>query len=79
MMHPLNVPVPPRLGWFGQTDRGKVRPNNEDSFLGSSLTPRRSTTSGKPRSFDGPADFVFAVTDGWRGAGGGIRQPDHDG
>ena len=25
--------VPAHLQWFGLTDRGKVRQNNEDSFL----------------------------------------------
>jgi len=48
MMHPLNVPVPPRLGWFGQTDRGKVRPNNEDSFLGQQFNAQEIHHSGKP-------------------------------
>jgi len=58
-----------RLQWFGLSDRGKVRKNNEDSFLGLQFNAREIHHLGK----FGEAslvenDFVFAVSDGMGGA-----------
>ncbi len=57
------------LHWSGCTDRGKFRPNNEDSFLGLQFDGREVHHLGK----HGEAtmintDFVFAVSDGMGGA-----------
>src|SRR5271155_4884996 len=57
------------LKWFGWTNRGKVRPNNEDSFLGLQFDFREVHRLGK--SGKAPMekmDFVFAVSDGMGGA-----------
>src|SRR5829696_3751271 len=65
-------PVPPawkQLRWFGHTDRGKVRKNNEDSFLGACFDAREVQHLGKiGESPIQQADFVFAVSDGIGGA-----------
>jgi serine/threonine protein phosphatase PrpC len=57
------------LKWSGQTDRGKVRKNNEDSFLGLQFDAREVHRLGKfgeaPTS---KTDFAFAVSDGMGGA-----------
>jgi protein phosphatase len=57
------------LRWFGHTDRGKVRQNNEDSFLALQFDAREIRYLGKigDASTDA-ADFVFAVSDGMGGA-----------
>ena len=34
MEHHDNVQIAHSLRWFGHTDRGRIRKNNEDSFLG---------------------------------------------
>jgi protein phosphatase len=66
-MPPLNKPT--RLSWWGQTDRGKVRKNNEDSFLGVQFDAQEVRLLGKlgEESME-HADFVFAVSDGMGGA-----------
>jgi protein phosphatase len=60
------------LDWSAQTDRGKVRPNNEDAFLALTFDGREVRYLGKTgrRSLAG-ADFVFAVSDGMGGAKSG--------
>lgn len=67
---PANTPC--SLQWFGWTDRGKVRANNEDSFLGLQFDAREVHRLGKlgeaPLS---TRDFVFAVCDGMGGAKAG--------
>ncbi len=58
-----------QLRWFGQTDRGKVRRNNEDSFLCLRFNAEEVQFLGKvgdASTLD--ADFVFAVSDGMGGA-----------
>lgn len=61
-----------RLRWSGQTDRGKVRPNNEDSFLGRQFDAQEIHHLGKTgEALTGKADFVFAVSDGMGGAKAG--------
>jgi serine/threonine protein phosphatase PrpC len=66
------VPAPKRLTWFGETDRGKVRPNNEDAFLGLQFNSKELHRLGKHgEASTKNADFVFAVSDGMGGAKAG--------
>jgi protein phosphatase len=69
-MAPPADPPPPRiLHWSGLSDRGHVRPNNEDSFLGLRFDAREVQYLGKigETSLE-EADCVFAVSDGMGGA-----------
>jgi len=60
------------LQWFGWTDRGKVRPNNEDAFLGLQFDARELHHLGKLGEAKTQfTDFVFAVSDGMGGAQAG--------
>src|SRR3954468_11123188 len=62
----------PSLKWFGWTDVGKVRKNNEDSFLGLQFDAREVHHLGKIGEASlGQTDFVFAVSDGMGGAKAG--------
>ena len=64
--------VPTRLRWFGRTDRGKVRLNNEDAFLGLEFNAREVNHLGKVgESSILDQDFAFAVSDGMGGAKAG--------
>jgi protein phosphatase len=58
-----------RLTWNGLTDRGKIRPQNEDSFLCLQFNAQDVQYLGKigEASTEG-ADMVFAVSDGMGGA-----------
>ncbi|MFZ1074165.1 MAG: protein phosphatase 2C domain-containing protein [Verrucomicrobiia bacterium] len=57
-----------RLQWSGRTDRGKVRPNNEDAFLGIRFDSREIHRLGKfGEASTGHMDFAFAVSDGMGG------------
>jgi serine/threonine protein phosphatase PrpC len=69
-MNRLPKPVPPlRLRWSGVTDRGKVRKNNEDSFLALEFDAQELRYLGKEGEDSGDHnDFVFAVSDGMGGA-----------
>ena len=60
---------PERLRWSGRTDRGNVRPNNEDAFLGLQFDGRQVNHLGKvgEASLARP-DFVIAVSNGMGGA-----------
>ncbi len=60
------------LRWSGLTDRGRVRPNNEDTFLALTFNGHDVRYLGKTgeASLAG-ADFVFAVSDGMGGAKSG--------
>jgi serine/threonine protein phosphatase PrpC len=72
MEEPLQPPAPERLKWFGQTDRGKVRPNNEDAFLGLQFDAREVHRLGKiGEATIAHMDFAFAVSDGMGGARAG--------
>ena len=57
------------LRWSGWTDRGKVRQNNEDAFLGLQFDAREIHRLGKfGEASTAKADFAFAVSDGMGGA-----------
>jgi protein phosphatase len=59
----------PALKWSGWTDKGKVRPNNEDSFLGLQFDSREIFRLGKSGEASlEKLDFAFAVSDGMGGA-----------
>jgi serine/threonine protein phosphatase PrpC len=63
---------PPSLIWSGCSDTGKVRQNNEDSFLGLQFDAREIFRLGKfgEASLE-KNDFTFAVCDGMGGAQAG--------
>jgi protein phosphatase len=66
-MHPQPSPI--SLHWSGVTDVGKVRKNNEDTFLGVQFDAQEVRFLGKiGESSIEHADFVFAVSDGMGGA-----------
>jgi len=69
---PASVPPPASLRWSGLTDRGKVRPNNEDAFLALSFDGHEVRYLGKTGTASlAGTDFVFAVSDGMGGANSG--------
>lgn len=60
------------IRWSGHTDRGIVRPHNEDCFLGLQFDAREVQRLGKiGESHTGDQHFVFAVSDGMGGAHAG--------
>ena len=63
---------PLSLKWFCWTDKGKVRANNEDSFLGLRFDAQELNRLGKvgEASLE-QMDFTFAVSDGMGGARAG--------
>ncbi len=67
-----HVPASGLLRWSGMTDRGKVRTNNEDAFLGLRFDAREIQRLGRfgEASTDNH-DHVFAVSDGMGGAKAG--------
>jgi protein phosphatase len=69
---PTKKPSPPAfptLHWHGLTDRGRVRPNNEDAFLGLKFDATDVQHLGKiGQAGTASADFAFAVSDGMGGA-----------
>jgi protein phosphatase len=57
--------APGILRWFGVTDRGKVRKNNEDAFVGVQFDAREFHYLGKLGEASlGHHDYAFAVSDG---------------
>ena len=63
------VSFSPSLRWSGWTDRGKVRPTNEDSFLGLQFDAREVHRLGKYGEASlSNSDMAFAVCDGMGGA-----------
>src|SRR4051812_19407524 len=74
---PATTPPPPAppsslLRWSGVTDLGRVRKNNEDTFLALTFDGHEVRYLGKTgeASLRG-SDFVFAVSDGMGGAKSG--------
>jgi serine/threonine protein phosphatase PrpC len=69
-MDPVRREAPAvRLRWSGETDRGKVRLNNEDTFLGQQFNSQEIHHLGKTgEATTEVSDFVFAVSDGMGGA-----------
>jgi PPM family protein phosphatase len=64
--------TPPALVWSGWTDVGKVRKNNEDSFLGLRFDAHEVHRLGKlGEASTEKHDFTFAVCDGMGGAKAG--------
>jgi len=63
--------VTQRLRWSAHTDRGRVRTNNEDSFLGLILDPQEIRLLGKMGEAELDHNYVFAVCDGLGGAKAG--------
>ncbi len=60
------------LQWSGRTDRGRVRPNNEDAFLGLQFDAREVHHLGAiGEGATSHLDFAFAVSDGMGGARAG--------
>jgi protein phosphatase len=69
MNEPPAAVVPATLKWFGWTDRGKIRPNNEDCFLGLQFDAKEVHHLGKFGSASiSNMDLAFAVSDGMGGA-----------
>jgi serine/threonine protein phosphatase PrpC len=72
MIDPKFTPPSVRLKWSGWTDRGKIRPNNEDAFLGLLFDSREVHHLGRVgESSTQNSDCVFAVSDGMGGARAG--------
>lgn len=72
MNHPHPDPSAQRLKWFGRTDCGKVRPNNEDSFAGLQFDAREVHHLGRlGEAATKNMDIAFAVSDGMGGAKAG--------
>lgn len=69
MEHARISSTPARLKWFGRSDIGKVRKNNEDSFLALQFDAREAHRLGKyGEATNDQHDFAFAVSDGMGGA-----------
>lgn len=66
---PPEVPAASELHWFGRTDRGKTRPNNEDAFLGIQFDAQEVHRLGKYGEAPiAGVNLAFAVCDGMGGA-----------
>ncbi len=60
------------LRWFGLSDRGRIRAQNEDAFLGMTFDAQEAHLLGKVGGAElGAHEFVFAVSDGIGGAAAG--------
>ena len=60
------------LSWSGYSDKGPVRPNNEDAFLGLVIDANEVRHLGRNGSaVTGECDLLFAVSDGMGGAEAG--------
>ncbi len=72
MDHSRPVSTAEHLQWSGATDRGKVRPNNEDAFLGLQFDDKEIHRLGKHGEASVKhTDLAFAVSDGMGGAKAG--------
>jgi len=64
--------TPFTLKWFGRTDRGKFRRNNEDAFIGIQFDSKEVYHLGRVgEATTKLTDFAFAVSDGMGGAKAG--------
>jgi len=62
----------PSLKWYGWTDCGKIRPHNEDSFIGLQFNVHEVHHLGKIGTAPmGAMNYAFAVSDGMGGANAG--------
>ncbi len=69
---PNKAPKAPSLEWFGWTDIGRVRKNNEDAFLGLRFDAQDVDHLGKHGECSlASHDLTFAVCDGMGGAKAG--------
>ena len=72
MSSPRTEATAATLHWSGMTHPGKVRRNNEDSFLALAIDAHEARYLGKiGEASMAAADFVFAVSDGMGGARSG--------
>ena len=72
MSHSPAVSAAKALKWFAWSDRGKVRPNNEDAFVALQFDAREVHRLGKfGEASSQSMDFAFAVSDGMGGARAG--------
>jgi serine/threonine protein phosphatase PrpC len=72
MIEPASESTPLRLRWSGMTHRGRVRVNNEDTFLALTFDAHEVRYLGKiGESTLAESDFIFAVSDGMGGAKSG--------
>ena len=69
---PVRTEYPAELRWSGHTDRGRIRPNNEDAFLCLQFDAQEVRYLGKiGNAYTHNVDFLFAVSDGMGGAKAG--------
>ena len=69
VLPPPALPPSKGLQWSGRTDRGGVRPNNEDAFIGVQFDAREVHHLGaNGEGLTGHLDYAFAVSDGMGGA-----------
>src|SRR6202008_4322849 len=69
MSSPQVISTSALLKWSGCTDRGKVRPNNEDTFLALRFdAPKVQHLRKSGDASTAKTDFAFAVSDGMGGA-----------
>lgn len=69
---PDRTAIPEELRWSGHTDKGRVRNNNEDSFLCLQFDAQEVRYLGKiGDASTRDVDFLFAVSDGMGGAKAG--------
>jgi serine/threonine protein phosphatase PrpC len=72
LLDEIATPPPPNLRWSGLSHRGRVRTNNEDTFLALTFDGHEVHYLGKNGEASwARTDFVFAVSDGMGGANSG--------